>query len=189
MARFGKSAEPPPALFVAAADDLAGDQHLDVILSGRPGVGAGRRRPAARTERPPRGGLPLWAGQLGADLLLDAAASRLGPTAFGPDRAERLWLGDRLGVVSGPVSRPGLPIPLPPAPPSRPGSCKCSDLRSASGFAAPTIAVAVQVELVGTNHSDRALHIVGTVAGAASTVIVTDADRETFALIGGMAVL
>jgi hypothetical protein len=60
-------------------------------------------------------------------------------------------------------------------------------MRSALGLASPTIAVAVQVELVGTDHSDCALHVVGTVAGAAGTVVVTDADLEAVALVGRMA--
>jgi hypothetical protein len=60
--------------------------------------------------------------------------------------------------------------------------------RAASGLAAQTIAVAVQVELVGTDHSHRALHIVGTIAGAASTVVVADANLEAFALVGRMTV-
>jgi catechol 2,3-dioxygenase-like lactoylglutathione lyase family enzyme len=59
---------------------------------------------------------------------------------------------------------------------------------AASGFAAPAVAVAVQVELVGTDHADRAFHVVGTVAGAAGTVVVADAKFEAFALVGGMAV-
>jgi hypothetical protein len=62
-------------------------------------------------------------------------------------------------------------------------------VRSASGFAAQTIAVAVQVELIGTDHLDRALHVVGSVAGAPSTVVVADADLEAFTLVGRMTVL
>src|SRR4029450_11165386 len=57
-----------------------------------------------------------------------------------------------------------------------------------SGFAAQTTAVAIQVEPVGTDHSDCALHIVGTIAGATSTVVVPDADLEALAFVGVMAV-
>src|SRR6266516_3682542 len=70
----------------------------------------------------------------------------------------------------------------------RPAPAFHSGAADGSALAADAVVVAVQAEGVGRAHRERAVDVVGAVAGASGAVVVADAVLEAPAGVGGVAV-